>query len=206
MPKLDPDNPRLRTFEQIEPELREGDVMLYRTKRMFGIGGLIRRATGGIHSHAEMLCLIRGRWHTCGMVEGTGFSSEPLDEYARKYPGKIDLFHPAPHLRVNGDEFWYDGCDAAEYMRGLRGWKYGWRGIWKLVLMKAPGLWFFVGWDTADDPKEDGAAAFCSHAVSAAMMAGGVDPVPNCPNNRVTPHMLFTSLAIGHGYYGTLTA
>jgi len=206
MTALNPSKPCLRTFAAVAQEVQAGDVLLFRNKKLWGFGGLIKRATGGIHSHAELLCPVDGVMYTCGMVEGIGFRQSRLDQFAAQHPGQLDLFHPVPGIRVNGEQFIYDNNRAARYMLGFGGKKYSWRGILRLAVQKTPGLWFFAGTDVRDDAEKDHRAAFCSHAVAAAMQfGGGLDPVPGCPNARVTPHDLFKSWAIHYGYYGTLT-
>lgn len=200
MPIFDPAALQLVPYSLAAPELRDGDLALFRSRawysRLIGIGTL------GIHSHAGLIRVNGGhRIDLLEMVEGGGGRAKPLISRVEEQPGEIDVFRPDltrwPELDLGG---------AVEYMRDLTGKPYGLAGLLLLAGLRMAGLRFLLARRARDfdDARQSPHAPFCSHAVCTAYRLGGhVDPVPRKPDHLVTPADLNNSLLFN--YLMTLT-
>ncbi len=189
MAEFDPRNPILVPLAEVVHCVADGWLAQFRGQAW--CSGVIRRATGGVHSHSGMLRRENGAVDVLEMRMFRGGRAKPLEALARQYPARIDVFAPNPHGRWG---LQYDAGGAVRYMRGLTGAEYGYRAVAMLGLRKIPGLWRL--WSTGTlDVERRYVRPFCSHAVSMAYRIGGhVDPVPNCPDYMVSPNMLTRSL------------
>lgn len=200
MAEFDPQNLNVVRYAAAVPELRNGDLALFRSKSWHS--NLIKIGSLGIHSHAAML-RINGddRIDLLEMVEGAGGRAKPLRARVQEQSGQCDIFRPDtdrwPELDLAG---------ATAYMRDLTGLDYGTWGVMLLAGLRMAGLRFLLARRARefDDARESGQAPFCSHAVSTAYrIGGGVDPVPRKPDYLVTPADLCCSLLFQ--YHLTLT-
>lgn len=153
---------------------------------------LIMLGTQGVHSHSAMFA--RNEEQQIDVLELTswyGGRTKPLGYHVGQ-PGRYDVFRPCRD-GIYQDVF--NPQRAHDMMRELTQHEYGWRGLLQMALRRVPVAWRLYPPMTTDMP--NGGAPrqpFCSHAVCTAYMAGGVDPVPHCPNWLVSPAMLTTSM------------
>ncbi len=169
-----------------------GDAWLAQFRGNSWISRAIKYGTGGVHSHSAIF-----RRTDCASIdvlelrEFAGGRAQPIEAAARQFAGQIDVFSIDLH---HFPEF--DCLAAVEKMRHLTGRRYGYRGVLRLALMKVPLLWRLWPLKVTDDHMDDAEVApFCSHAVCwAYRVGGGVDPVPNKPDDRVSPNDLTSSL------------
>lgn len=160
------------------------------------ISRLIRHGTQGVHSHSQMFCRSsRNGVDVLEMLQFRGGQRRTL-KYHCSQPGRIDVFSPDYYRWPE-----FDPLGAVAVMRRLTDEEYGWRGIWQMVARRLPGVWWLYPVTTDDSLTPNGQKPFCSHAVSLALHAGGgVDPVPRCPHQLVTPTHLTYSLFLRYEF------
>lgn len=204
--------------EEASQRIGSGWLLQYRGTGM--ISRSIQYATGSVHSHSAMSQVIPSQvipsYESCRIAgvdpqnstqtkshqpefrhidilelrEFVGGRRRTLEWHVAKFGGAIDVFSPNAGGRWGND---WDAIAATARMRRLCDQDYGYLGVLKLALRSVPLVWrlFPVEAGKAESGQE---APFCSQAVTLAVMAGGVDPVPHLPSHRVTPGMLTRSL------------
>lgn len=183
--------------------LRNGDLLQYRVKGV--LGRLIAFGTFASHSHSARAVVLPNEFPEPMVVDTTlahGCAVRSLRDDVLKLPGLIDVFRPD---RKHYPE--YDPDLAVAYIREhFVGHRYGIGGLLKLSAQRAAlirWLWYLKPAEHRDTA--NGSPPFCSHLQSTAdRCGGGVDPVPNTPDSRVTPGQLTQSLLWGGGYQFTL--
>lgn len=185
MEVFDVDN--LRSVSILDASIENGDLLQFRGRGL--ISSWIRFATQGVHSHSAMARVDKRGYVDCLEVrEFVGGRAVPLIGQVIGNPGQIDVFRPRPLFDLN--------CLlAVNKMRELTSRSYGYAGIGNLLIQRLPILWRCSRLDTRDVVAgRESRSPFCSHAVSIAYQAGGVDPVPRKPDDLVTPADLTNSL------------
>jgi len=189
---------------------RIGDAWLAQYRGAGFVSSLIKRATGGPHSHSAMLRRnLAGGVDVLELREFCGGRVRPLDQHVAQYPGRIDCFAPNAGNRWS----WPDKPDcepfsargAVAYMELLTRLDYGYRSVLRIALRKLPLAWRFYAL-TTDDVLNSGrnVRPFCSHAVALAYRKGGfVDCVPRQPDYLTTPADLTRSMFFSYQF--TLT-
>jgi hypothetical protein len=142
-------------------------------------------------SHAAMLRREGSGWRVMESLQWHGVRERPLEDYVREEPGRI-LW-----LQLNHAHFWEFGqMTAVSAFRRLFGRRYGWWHLVYVGLVHLPVgrllIPFFLK-SIQNDYEHDRWPPFCSEAVSYAMRAGGVDPVPNLGDRWTEPGDLLRS-------------
>jgi len=150
---------------------------------------VIRRATGSVHSHSAMLV------HNQDVVRvlemwWSGGQQKSLKEIVKTRPGLIDVYSP------NADGRWpeFRRDLAVHRMNQLVSQGYGWRGLFRMVFRRTPGVWRFFPLTMSDTMRDKPWKPYCSHAAADSYECGGVDIVPGKPNHLVAPGHLSNSL------------
>ncbi len=160
------------TLDAARRELQTGDLLLYGRDRRSLISRLIAAAGRGEWSHAAKFAW----WNSDGFVfevrEWYGGRAILLAREVRRRPGLIDVFETNANHRPD-----FDRVKANAAMRRFAGCDYGYTGVLLAGLLHLPVIRLFVRPDT-EDSAANVRPPFCSHAISIADRAGGVDPVP----------------------------
>jgi len=153
-------------------------LLLFRCGR--GLSGrLIAKAGRSDYSHAGMAAWWNGRLMCLETIQGRGGRAVLLSNLVRKYPGRIDVYS----AQANGQPF--DRRAAVEAMIEITGRPYGWWSLAWVALVHLAVVRLFVRPNT--DDAANGSLPFCSLAVSRAVRAGGVDPVPRLADRATEP-------------------
>lgn len=172
--------PPFRTLvrlSDIEAELRDGDLLLFRRR------GLISIAGRGVHSHAAKLAWWGGTPFCLEVREWYGGRAVTLASQVERCPGRIDLFRANPEGRWEG----YDAAASTAYMRNLAGCDYGYGSVVRAALLHLPVVRTFVTADVEDEAVSR-CPPFCSQACAMAdRLAGGVDPAPYLADRITEP-------------------
>lgn len=154
---------------------------------------LIERGTQGVHSHSAMFR--RNADSTIDVLEliHSGGACKPFDWYVDQASGRIDVFSP------NAGGRWpeFDAAKCVATMRTLTCYQYSYFGLLGMALRRTPLIWrlFPQGDEYPDAAHPEARQYFCSHACAMSYQyGGGVDVVPRCPNYKVAPAMLTTSM------------
>ena len=181
-------------YDQAKELIKEGDILLFRGSGT--IGFLIKRYTGGVHSHVALA-------HKDGYVlecvefrEFMGGRSVSLKSQVDSSPLNIDVFRPVKSISyeemdAEGNtkliEKNYTEETASAMTEDIIRWTgqpYGWSNIWKMFLRFIPGARLFQQ-NINDD--EVAKAKVCSTAVTVALRRNFMDPVPYLADDRVSP-------------------
>ena len=181
-------------YDQAKDLIQEGDVLLFRGSGV--IGFLIKRYTGGLHSHVALAHKDGDILECVEFREFMGGRSVSLKSQVDGAPLSIDVFRPVKsisyeELDENGEmkliEKNYDESVAKAMTEDIIKWTgqpYGWNNIWKMFLRFIPGTRLFKQ-NTNDD--EVAKAKVCSTAVTVALRRNYMDPVPYLADDRVSP-------------------
>jgi hypothetical protein len=178
----------------VTPDFAQGRIQTAWLCQVAGasyLSKLIMHGTQGVHSHSAFFA--HNEHQEIDVLELTswyGGRIKPL-AYHLAQPGRYDVFSPCRDGIYKGV---FDPEKAHVMMHRLTQYEYGWPGLIQMALCRIPVLWRLYPPLTTDMPNGGAKQPFCSHAVCTAYMAGGVDPVPRCPNWLVSPAMLTTSL------------
>ena len=189
MPTFDARNPRWVTYPYARDRIKT--AWLCQVAGPSYLSRLIMLGTQGVHSHSAFFAL--NEHNEVDILELTswyGGRIKPL-EYHLTQAGRYDVFSPCRD-GIYRDKF--DPEKAHQMMHQLTCYEYGWRGLLQMALRRVPLAWRLYPPLTTDMPNGGCRQPFCSHAACTAYMAGGVDPVPHCPNWLVSPAMLTTSM------------
>ena len=165
-------------YSQIRGKIKDGDMLLFR--RSHGLmGKAISVAGRSEYSHAAMAAWWNGRLMCLEVLQGFGGRATMLSRQVEAFGGRIDVY------AANATRKRFSRRRAVGAMIEMTGVRYGWWALLKAALLHLPVIRFMVTPDTND--KANGSVPFCSQAVSRAVRAGGVDPVPNLADAETEP-------------------
>lgn len=174
-----------------------GDAWLLQYRGIGPVSLAIQLATGSVHSHTALTQRVGEREiDVLELREFVGGRRRTLQWHAAQNPGRIDVFQPNAGGKWNKE---WNAIETASMMRMLCDQDYGYWGIAKLILRRVPVIHRLMpsaNFETIIGHEQP----FCSHAAAMAYVAGGVDPVPNLPSDRVTPGRLTTSLFFEYAF------
>jgi len=181
-------------YDQAKELIQEGDILLFRGSG--AIGFLIKRYTGGVHSHVAIAHKDGDVLECVEFREFMGGRSVSLKSQVDNSPLNIDVFRPVKSIS-------YEEMDAEGNTKLIKknyteetasamtediirwtGQPYGWSNIWKMFLRFIPGARLFQQ-NINDD--EVAKAKVCSTAVTVALRRNFMDPVPYLADDRVSP-------------------
>jgi len=181
-------------YDQAKELIQEGDILLFRGSG--AIGFLIKRYTGGIHSHVALAHKDGDVLECVEFREFMGGRSVSLKSQVDNSPLNIDVFRPVKSISyeemdAEGNtkliEKNYTEETASAMTEDIIRWTgqpYGWSNIWKMFLRFIPGARLFQQ-NINDD--EVAKAKVCSTAVTVALRRNFMDPVPYLADDRVSP-------------------
>lgn len=174
-----------RPYDDVRHEIWNGDLLLFRKRRVGFLDAMIAIAGRGVHSHAAKAAWWKDDLFCLEVREFHGGRAVTLSSQVRKYPGRIDVFRPNPQNR------WphYDAARSLEIMRRFAGMDYGYGNVLWTALTHMPLLRVFVRPAVNDEKTCDfRSPPFCSEAVAAAeRIGGGVDPIPHLADRFSEP-------------------
>jgi hypothetical protein len=181
-------------YDQAKELIQEGDILLFRGSG--AIGFLIKRYTGGVHSHVALAHKDGDVLECVEFREFMGGRSVSLKSQVDNSPLNIDVFRPVKSISyeemdAEGNtkliEKNYTEETASAMTEDIIKWTgqpYGWSNIWKMFLRFIPGTRLFQQ-NINDD--EVAKAKVCSTAVTVALRRNFMDPVPYLADDRVSP-------------------
>lgn len=181
-------------YDQAKELIQEGDILLFRGSG--AIGFLIKRYTGGVHSHVALAHKDGDVLECVEFREFMGGRSVSLKSQVDNSPLNIDVFRPVKSISyeemdAEGNtkliEKNYTEETASAMTEDIIRWTgqpYGWSNIWKMFLRFIPGTRLFQQ-NINDD--EVAKAKVCSTAVTVALRRNFMDPVPYLADDRVSP-------------------
>jgi|TARA_R100001594_G_scaffold46977_1_gene79976 hypothetical protein len=181
-------------YDQAKELIKEGDILLFRGSGT--IGFLIKRYTGGLHSHVALAHKDGDILECVEFREFMGGRSVSLKSQVDNSPLNIDVFRPVKSISyeemdAEGNtkliEKNYTEETASAMTEDIIRWTgqpYGWSNIWKMFLRFIPGARLFQQ-NINDD--EVAKAKVCSTAVTVALRRNFMDPVPYLADDRVSP-------------------
>ena len=181
-------------YDQAKELIKEGDILLFRGSG--AIGFLIKRYTGGLHSHVALAHKDGDVLECVEFREFMGGRSVSLKSQVDNSPLNIDVFRPVKSISyeemdAEGNtkliEKNYTEETASAMTEDIIRWTgqpYGWSNIWKMFLRFIPGARLFQQ-NINDD--EVAKAKVCSTAVTVALRRNFMDPVPYLADDRVSP-------------------
>ena len=181
-------------YDQAKELIKEGDILLFRGSGT--IGFLIKRYTGGVHSHVALAHKDGDVLECVEFREFMGGRSVSLKSQVDNSPLNIDVFRPVKSISyeemdAEGNtkliEKNYTEETASAMTEDIIRWTgqpYGWSNIWKMFLRFIPGARLFQQ-NINDD--EVAKAKGCSTAVTVALRRNFMDPVPYLADDRVSP-------------------
>ena len=181
-------------YDQAKELIQEGDILLFRGSG--AIGFLIKRYTGGVHSHVALAHKDGDVLECVEFREFMGGRSVSLKSQVDSSPLNIDVFRPVKSISyeemdAEGNtkliEKKYTEETASAMTEDIIRWTgqpYGWSNIWKMFLRFIPGARLFQQNINDDDVAK---AKVCSTAVTVALRRNFMDPVPYLADDRVSP-------------------
>ncbi len=188
-------------WEEAKLHINEADVLLFRAPGFPSIGWGITVYTGGVHSHVALAYKYGNKLYCVEQREFKGGRSVNLQSQLKKHAGRIDVYRPTSHIYVPYVAFdestrkvsieWkekeFDDSTAravVETALDLTGMEYGWRNIWEIFKVYAPGLRLL----RKPKPDTNGARAYvCSTLVTYSFRKNYADPCPNLSDTRTAP-------------------
>jgi hypothetical protein len=164
-------------YADVRDAIRDADLLLFRRRNR--IGRLIAVAGRSQYVHAA----IAGWWHDrlmCVEMTAGGGRAQLLSNTVRRWPGAIDVY------QANAMRRRFSRRRALLAMIQITGRRYGWANLLRAALLHTALLRFLARPDT-NDLDNSTWPPFCSHAVSMAHRAGGIDPVPNLADRLTEP-------------------
>mgnify|MGYP002632137339 FL=1 len=181
-------------YNQAKELIQEGDILLFQGSGI--IGFLIKRYTGGLHSHVALAHKDGDILECVEFREFMGGRSVSLKSQVDNAPLSIDVFRPVKSISYEEiDEEGNFKLVEKNYTKEVAsamtediirwtGQPYGWKNIWKMLLRFIPGARLFQQ-NFNDD--EVAKAKVCSTAVTVALRRNYMDPVPYLADDRVSP-------------------
>ncbi len=172
-------------YKNIRHEIWDGDLLLFRKRRIGFLDAMIAVAGRGIHSHAAKAAWWKNDLFCLEVREFHGGRAVTLSSQVEKYPGRIDVFRPNPQNR------WpqYNPEQSLEVMRRFAGMDYGYFNVLLTAMTHMPVFRIFVRPDRNDaKPYSVRRPPYCSEAVALAeRLGGGVDPVAQLADSFSEP-------------------
>jgi len=205
-------------FDDVYFDVPGGDILLWRAGwRPSSL--LIARGSRSIYSHVAMtawwsqvepnpsLCepwrcdegnyfanpLPHRRLVLLDTLQWVGGRRKSVEDTVAVHPGRWEWYHVRSDLP-------YDRRAAVAKAAEIVGLRYGWGALAWAAIRNAAVMRWILPPDRDDDT--NGMLPHCAAAASAAMKAGGLDPVPHCSNRSTTPGDLERSATLE--YRGTL--
>jgi hypothetical protein len=164
-------------YADVRDAIRDADLLLFRRRN--GIARLFAVAGRSPYVHAAMAGWWRDRL-MCVEMTFDGGRAQLLSNVVERRPGAIDVY------RANALRRRFSRRRALLAMIGITGKRYGWASLCRAALLHLPAFRFLAQPDT-NDLAASPRPPFCSEAVSLAVRAGGVDPVPNLADRLTEP-------------------
>jgi hypothetical protein len=180
----------LVSYAESWPEFQDGDLLLYRPLRWDVIGWLIARSGMGEFCHAAMVA--RDLMPLVLEVTRRGGRESSLKSQVWQWPGRIVWYRICIPEYSDFGYKWYDRTAMVARMRQFIGTKYGWWRLLGTAIRHA--LLMRILLPVPKDDEADRYPPFCSEAVSIAVRAGGVDPVPGLGDRVTEPADLARSM------------
>jgi hypothetical protein len=181
--------PERRPFQDSLPELRDGDIALFRGAGW--ISWLITIGGRSHYSHAALVALWFGVPMLLEFREGIGGRAVTLASQVRRYPGQIDFYRVAAADEETGQY-------AVQWLIRMVGEPYSWLGILTAAALHLPVLRWFRRPDMRDN--DNGHVRwrpmFCSQAVAGAWQHAGHDLVPRLADSYAEPGDIGRSAAL----------
>ncbi|HUT91735.1 MAG TPA: hypothetical protein VMY37_19705 [Thermoguttaceae bacterium] len=192
-------------FNDVFDSIPGGDILLWRAGwRPWS--WVIARGTRSIYSHVAMTAWWQpatGLYYSNPLpsrklvlldtLQWQGGRRVELEPEVLKHSGRWDWYHVLSHVPYNRR--------AAVIVAGMVvGQEYGWEALIYAAIRNASVMRWLLPPDRDDEM--NGTLPHCAAAVSAAMRAGGLDPVVNCANRSTLPGDFERSAALE--YQGTL--
>jgi hypothetical protein len=179
-------------YSAARKKIRDGNVLLFR-RRSGIMGKLIATAGRTEYCHAAMAAWWNGRLMCLETVQGRGGHAVLLSRLVDESPGLIDVYRISESYRRR-----FCRAKAVETMIEITGKRYGWWNLGRAAMLHLPIVRLFT--IPLDDDRANGSLPFCSDAVSRAMRAGGVDPVPNLADAGTEPGDLARSATLSYRF------
>jgi hypothetical protein len=164
-------------YSEARREIGDADVLLFRAR------GLLWRAVAvagrSEYTHAAMAGWWNRRLMCVEMTSGGG-RAQLLSNIVEQWPGVIDVY------ALKESQLLFSRSRAIHAMIAITGKDYGWWNLLAASLYHLPVFRFLVPPDPEDTETTDW-PPFCSQAVSLAMRAGGLDPVPQLADRLTEP-------------------
>jgi len=172
-------------------KIRDGDVLLFR--RAQGLASrLIATAGRSEYCHAAMAAWWNERLMCLETVQTHGGRAVMLSTAVVDGPDLIDVYR----VKTNRRRFKRDL--AVKVMIEITGKRYGWPNLMRAAMLHLPVVRLFT--IPLDDDRASNGLPFCSDAVSRALRAGGVDPVPHLADAGTEPADLARSAAVEYRF------
>jgi hypothetical protein len=182
----------LLPYSQARRRIRDGDLLLFRRKSGV-MQKLITVAGRSEYCHAAMAAWWNGRLMCLETVQGRGGRAVLLSHVVGEDPNLIDVYRV-----VRGCQRRFDRAGAVLAMIETTGKRYGWTNLARAAMYHLPIVRLFT--IPLDDDRANGSLPFCSDAVSRALRAGGIDPVPNLSDAGTEPGDLARSAVIAYRF------
>lgn len=173
---------------QINTQLKEADVLLFRSPPFPKLGWWISKYTNSLYSHIGLVHFIDGKAYCIEFKEFKGCRIYPLEDYILEECDKIDVFRTAVHFCYYDSMYSFTKdvahaitTDAKEFV----GKKYGWGLIFTIVRVYIPIVRFFSALHIID--KENPSSFVCSTFISYLWRKHFVDPVSYLPDTFTKP-------------------
>ena len=177
-------------YADVRREIRDADVLLFRPRDWYTRA--IAVAGRSQYVHAAMAGWWNNRLMCVEMTSGGG-RAQLLSNLVERWPGACDVF------AVIAKPPRFARCRALKAMIAITGKPYGKINLCRAALLHLPIFRFLVPPDT-DDAETTTWPPFCSQAVSLAMRAGGIDPVPQLADRLTEPGDLARSAILDYHY------
>jgi hypothetical protein len=136
--------------------LKEGDILLFRHKGLFG--WLVSKYSASDYSHVGIVHVIDGEYYCLEFREFIGCRMYSLKEYIKENCGRIDVFRPAASIQFNGTSISFNEEVAGKitaHAKTYVGQKYSWYTIFFLLQQYVPFFRLLIRQSYIDniDPK-----------------------------------------------------
>jgi hypothetical protein len=175
-------------YEDARSKIRDGDILLFRRGRSLA-SRLIGAAGRSEYCHAAMAAWWNGRLMCLETVQGHGGRAVMLSRLVDERPSLIDLYSV-----VRSGKHRYCPHLAVQAMIEITGKRYGWLHLIRAAMRHLPVVRLFT--IPLDEDRANGSLPYCSDAVSRALRAGGIDPVPNLADAGTEPADLARSAVL----------
>ena len=181
----------LLPYSQARRKIRDGDLLLFRRENRL-MSRLIAAAGRSEYCHAAMAAWWNGRLMCLETVQTHGGRAVMLSTAVAESPDLIDVY------RIKATRRRFDRNAAVRAMIEITGKRYGWPNLLRAAMLHLPVVRLFT--IPLDDDRANGSLPFCSDAVSRALRAGGIDPVPHLADAGTEPADLARSAAVAYRF------